>query len=430
MDVLTREPFYGPLHRCVQENPYLSVVVGDNHTDKAFFRHVDQIHLDEHITILKQDGAKCDLANIEELLQSQVDLPFPEGIPPWRIIVLPLEHECFIAFSFSHTIGDGMTGPSFHRAFLRACNDNSSDLVPAPRIINIPMRSLPAPFDTPDRLPISWSFLLSPFFALFLPAFAIKLLGLRTSASASNEDTWRGGKITYDPETSRSKVKVRKIDAATTRSVLRVIREHNSKFTAVFQQAIARALCKVPFETEITNFVAQTAVNMRGSIGTPNSEGGNYASGCYTVYPRQEHSPDFSVEDWALSCSTSERLAESASRLQDQAIGLLRYVPGIKKWTLGKLGKHRDSSFEVSNLGSFDVETSTHATITDVVFTQPGSVLSAALAFNVVSVKGGSLTYTVTWRMRGLGIAEDEEEAVVEGICQSIEKDLAQLAGH
>lgn len=423
--VQMRDSFYGALHFCIKENPFLSVVVNDMHTDKAFYRHVEEIDLDQHITILTQDEK-----SIEEVLQSHVDLPFPTGIPPWNIIVLPLEHECFIALSFSHTIGDGITGPSFHRTFLNACNNNSDDMMLTSRVVNIPMRPFPAPFDTPERLPISWSFLLAPFFALFLPAFAIKLLGLRTSASASNEGTWRGDRITYDPETSRSGVKVRKVDAATTRSALRVIRENNTKFTAVFQQAIARALCKVDFDDTVTNFVAQTAINMRGSIGISNSEGGNYASGCYTVYPRKTQSPDFSVEDWALSCSTSERLARSATRLQDQAIGLLRYVPSIKKWTLSKIGQCRDSSFEVSNIGIFDVADSTNATITELVFTQPGSVLSAALAFNVTSVKGGVLTYTVTWRRRGLGRAEDEEDALVEGICQSIEQDLAQLAEH
>ena len=124
----------------------------------------------------------------------------------------------------------------------------------------------------------------------------------------------------------------------------------------------------------------------------------------------------------------TKKLAECAVTLQDQAIGLLRYIPSIKKWTLGKIGSLRDSSYEVSNLLVFDGSgEGNQCRITNMVFAQPASPPSAPLVFNFVSVKGGSLMCAITWQEGALGIPLEKEKAFVDEICSSMRTDFENL---
>jgi hypothetical protein len=115
--------------------PSLSVVVQDMHTDAAFFECVPTINLEDHISIVgeidvnalaSKEGDDDEMTKIETLLPSILDRSWPVSQPPWRIVVLPLssskqqgreQTRCFIAFSFSHALGDGIIALAFHRTF-------------------------------------------------------------------------------------------------------------------------------------------------------------------------------------------------------------------------------------------------------------------------------------------------------------------------
>lgn len=238
-----------------------------------------------------------------------------------------------------------------------------------------------------------------------------------------------------------------------------------------------RALGKhITGDKAITNFVSQTAISMRASIGVPGEEWGNYASGCYgthsNVFGREVEAattkkglgllPD---QMWENASSLSKAMAESAVQLRDQPLGLLRYAPSVRKWIVGKVGGRRDCSYEVSNLTSFDggsgsghastnvkqqqeekkqneekgetVSCSTNyrnkssssscCRITKLVFAQPGGVVGAPLAFNLVSIRGGPLVGTITWGQGALGVPIETEDALVEGIRQSFLEDFAAI---
>lgn len=240
-----------------------------------------------------------------------------------------------------------------------------------------------------------------------------------------------------------------------------------------------RALSKHITETKaITNFVSQTAISMRASIGVPGEEWGNYASGCYGTHPNvgkeeavatTKEGPGLPDQMWENASSLSKAIAESAVQLQDQPLGLLRYAPSIRQWTLGKVGGRRDCSYEVSNLTSFDGgsghantkvkhqeeeettneegegtgagdgeavscsstssrnKSSCSCRITKMVFAQPGGVVSAPLAFNLVSVRGGPLVGTISWGQGALGVPVESEDALVEAIRQSFVEDFAAI---
>ncbi|KAF2272948.1 uncharacterized protein EI97DRAFT_445398 [Westerdykella ornata] len=440
IDVHSPRSFYSPLKSCIGKHPCLSVVVEDADKDKSSYHHVPRINLEEHIVILDGKAASEPLKEIEQALAANLDTPFPPKIPPWKIAVLPLPKGCLIAFCFSHTIGDGITGVAFHRTLLRAWRRTPSDNA-TPSTIQVPHRSLPPAFDTPANLPISWSYLLAPLISLFIPSFLAKALGLRPSASAISAGTWTGAHIPDSPTPPPSKILLRRVDAPILTSALHAARKHNVKLTGLFLHLAARALSSVlPADPNITDFVSQTAINMRKEVGISNEQGGNFASGCYIVHARQPSpsstSSPFTEDDWLAAQSATQNLALAASTLQDQPIGLLRYLSSMRKWMLGKLGQRRDCSFEVSNVGVFPGISDTDGEqsdggdfrIAEMVFAQPGQALGAPLAFNLASVKDGALVYSVTWRAGALEVGKGEEEGeFVRRVCEGIERGLAGL---
>jgi hypothetical protein len=295
-------------------------------------------------------------------------------------------------------------------------------------------QTLSAPFDTPETLPISLKFLLGPLVAVYLPKFIAGSLGLRAAASTVDSGTWTGSRIFEPVPGLSSRVKILKIEAPLVQKALQVSREHDAKLTATIHQFIIRALSKTLPNSDVTNFVSGTPVDMRASIGIPALTWGLYVSGYYEVHPRlpgaQAKESVLSDEMWTAASSMTKRLAECGTRLQDQAIGLLRYVPSIRSWMLGKIGHQRDSSYELSNLLAFDGgDVSDNCRISEMVFSQPGNCLSAPLVFNIISVKGGSLVCTISWQVGALGVPAEEEMRFVDEICSSLRADFEALRG-
>ncbi|KAH7127870.1 alcohol acetyltransferase [Dactylonectria estremocensis] len=426
VDLKTPQSFFHPLTRCILKIPFLNVVVGDKHTDGSFYQRISNINLNHHISIV-HDSADTDSAVIQKVLEIEVDKPFPSDVPAWRIVVLPLTSgRCFIAFSFSHTIGDGLSGPSFHQTFLEACNA-LPDVVP-PHIVETLPRPLPAPFDTPERLPISWSFLLAPLIAVLVPKVVAKLLGVQPTTSAVGKGSWTGSRISFDPDAMHSKMRVFEIKESLVRNAIAVSRKHGAKLTGTIHQLIVRALSQSLSDPKIINFISQTAINMRKSVGIPQDEMGEFASGCYVSHARSSAVGPLTEEEWAAAAESTRKFAASAVQLKDQPIGLLRYLPSIRKWTLSKQGEMRDCSYEVSNIGSVDGGADdADVKITKMIFTQPGHVAGAPLTFNIASIKGEGLMCTVTWNPGALEIAEGEGQ-FVDRVCASLQEGFNDLA--
>ena len=454
-DPTSAEAFIRLLRDCVRKHPFLSVVVTGADTEEPAYEAVPEHNLEDHIVVLTDEetplpSLETELEAFETVLPSMLDRPWPAHIPPWRIVVLPLStrasteacaphgvKRCFVAFAFSHTIGDGMVGPVFHRTFLDALRHDmmseTSEITPI--IVTDPDLTLPEPFDTPERLPVSWSFLLGPVLAVYLPKFVNNLLGLRAASNIIDSGTWTGAPMFHDPtrtQGSNSQVKMFALSSAALQSILQAARTHGSKLTAVLHQSIVRALAStLPESDRSKNFVSCTAVNMRSSVGLSSDTWGLYVSGHYEVHARplpvNGTVSTWSEQTWTDARSLTTALAECAGRLQDQAIGLLRYAPSIRAWTLGKIGQRRDASYEVSNLLAVhgDNGSGGGCSITRMLFAQPGNAGSAPLVFNFVSVREGELVCAVTWQAGALALEDkrSEDEFVAE-ICDRVRADL------
>uniref|UniRef100_A0A8H7K5J0 Alcohol acetyltransferase FCK4 n=1 Tax=Bionectria ochroleuca TaxID=29856 RepID=A0A8H7K5J0_BIOOC len=399
LNIATTETFYPALSQCVQQEPWLCVVVGGEHTEKAYFERVPTLDFKNHITVLgPSERDTDDLTLIQETLEADVDRPFTKGCPPWRVIIQPLEAEdqFFVVFSFSHTIGDGMTGPIFHRTFGRGLNETTAGTKLAEyQIAKSCTKPLPGPFDTPERLPVSWSFLLGPIFNEIFPKFILDLLGLKASITCNDEGTWTATPIFFDPKTYKSQVRVVEIEREVVERAVRATREHDAKLTDSDQHAQIR--------------------------GVPSDEMGEFASGCYSKTARSEAEGPLTPEEWANAKEITEQFALTASELKDQAIALLRYAPNIRQWMASKVGKPRDCSTELSNLGLIDADAAagSNVVIKKMVFTQPGHVAGPPFTVNTVTLKGGSLMITMTWQTGALGI-EGDEGAFIDEVCATL----------
>jgi hypothetical protein len=445
-DDFTKPQFFiGPLKYCIDKHAALTVIVRDSNTERAFYEHVPTINLNNHIQLVQDDAlgdkelALDETTKIEQHFLSIIKVPWSPTCPSWRVVILPLSasgssgrSRCLITFVFSHALGDGISGLAFHHTLLEAFRksiDGGKSILHA-----TPDRELSPAFDTSERLPISWSYLLAPLLGVLLPPWLGNILGLKASVASNNAGTWTGPPMFVNPnDPAATRIKLLEIGNADVSKALSVARKHGAKLTAVMHQLIIRALDKAVPDPNVTNWLSHTAVNMRPSVGTSDDEMGLFVTGCFHAHPRVSGSSLLSEEDWAAARLMTEKLAESATITHDQPIGLLRYVPSIRKWTVGKIGQQREGSYDISNLGAFsDVQRDSKSDrrrceLTKMVFSHSTSPIAEPLVFSAVSVKEGSLVFSVGWVPGGLGLPEACEDEFVEGICASVRESFRTL---
>jgi hypothetical protein len=447
-DDFTKPQFFiGPLKYCIDKHAALTVAVRDSHTEKAFYERVPTINLNNHIQVVEHDTlgdkelALDETTKIEEHFLSILRVPWSRSsdCPSWRVVILPLSasessgrSRCLITFVFSHALGDGISGLAFHHTLLEAFRksiDSGKSM-----LHTTPDQELSPAFDTPERLPISWGYLLAPLLGVLLPTWLGKILGLKASVASNDAGTWTGPPIFINPnDPAATRIKLFEIGNADVEKALSAARKHGAKLTAVMHQLIIRALDKAVPDPNVTNWLSHTAVNMRPAVGTSDDEMGLFVTGCFHPHPRVSGSSLLSEEDWAAARLMTEKLAESATVTHDQPIGLLRYVPSIRKWTMGKIGQQREGSYDISNLGAFsDVERDSKSEgrrceLTKMVFSHSTSPIAEPLVFSAVSVKGGSLVFSVGWVPGGLGLPEASEDEFVQRICASLRKSFKTL---
>jgi hypothetical protein len=436
LDFTSVRSFIGPLRHCVEQHAWLTAIVKDGHTDKPFFEGVTSINLENHIDMVDDVKVRDDSPeSMEKVLPRMADKPFPTSIPPWRIFVFPFQpptdlgvSQCLVGFAYSHSLGDGINGLAFHRTFLDALQkpDTAND-VESSTFIPKPGRTLPPPFDIPGRLPISWSYLLSPFADAVLPTSLVNLIGLKSSDTLVNANTWTGSPYFHNRETYKSQMRIVEIPGPAVSHAIRLARSHDAKLTAVIHHLILRGLDKaVTDDPAVTNFVSQTAISMRPAAGVPIDTPGFYLNAYSESHPRStctataNRPAPLSRDEWAAMSAMSHKIAEATMTVHDQPIGLLRFAPSMRRWLLDRLGRQRTESYEVSNLGAFDGQTEGSYRISKMVFGHSPAVSGCPVGFSVVSVRGGSLVLTVTWLPGALGMSVEDEASFVDAVCESI----------
>ena len=416
------------LRECIEQHPQLTAVVSYANTNSPYYAFCPRLDLNQHVKFLEQ-GDESEIRSIERHLPTILDEKWLPAIPAWKIVIIPFSKtRCFIGFSYSHSLGDGISGMIFHKTFLNALQTQniSDDLICTPS-----MKQINPAFDTAANLPISWSFLLAPLLGAYLPKSISSIFGFEASTASVTPGTWTAAPIFQTPEIStfRTGVQILSIDAKTVEKSLKLCRLHGAKLTGLIHQFILTALSQtITKPNTIDNFAVGTAIDMRKAAGISKDEMGMIVSGDFQLYPLQDISETRGFS-WALAKSITEQLAARASTLKDQPIGLLRYLSDMRSWTSSKLGHRRDCSYAVSNLINFQAAGPVkRCMVTEMVFCQPTDVTAAPLTLNIVSAANGPMNISVSWQFGALGMASNDNEVeFVRGLCRRIEASFSSL---
>ena len=107
----------------------------------------------------------------------------------------------------------------------------------------------------------------------------------------------------------------------------------------------------------------------------------------------------------------------------DIAIGALRYIPDFRSWLMDKIGKPRENSCGITNIGVFhQPDNLSPWTLSSVVFSQSCHVNGSAIQVCVVSSKDGPLNIVLSWQD---GVVDD---ALVREMAMYIERRLLELS--
>lgn len=440
----------------MQQHPILGAVIVDGSSEKPGLAVLETLDLSKHIDVRQFGTQWPEEQRIEKLLTEVSDEQFEsvDELPPWKVVLMALPSgdgataRLLVVFAYYHSHGDGKSGLAFHRSFVEGLHDAAQEPnKPVPRLCKTSSAGLPPPMEETGKLTLSWSYLLSPLLGAYLPSFLASMLGMRASAIAQDGRIWCGKDLSFDPSNFRTGLAMITIDHKTMHAALQRCRARQASFTGLLTHLIARSICStLGPEHSKKAFASQIVVDLRRLFNGAYSD--NTMMNCVSAYNETILAPSTSTdwtsptsEIWTAARHTTAEVAESASSLHNQPIGLLQYLNDFRSWTLGQIGKKRECSFEISNLVVFDpplpadeAERSSRPWVKGVqiektVFSQPANAAGACLNFNLVSTKNGPLVVTVTWQRGVLGVGDEEQEdEFVRKICELASEGVHELA--
>jgi hypothetical protein len=133
---------------------------------------------------------------------------------------------------------------------------------------------------------------------------------------------------------------------------------------------------------------------------------GLYVTSTFKTHTRPPQQSQGSEHAAAFNWDEAHRSAQNLqSFLKTQGknnwLGLMkRYMKDIPKFLDSRVGKSRELSFEISNLGVFDLQASNHSETVDIeqiVFSHTISAIDSAIQISVVTVKK-NLSIGVSWQ--------------------------------
>jgi hypothetical protein len=404
-------------------------------TETPEFATPTDLDLDKHLEVRNAEDNEnlVEEEYLEKLLARISDEKFEslDSSPPWKVVLTSLPCDkitgaarLLVLFTNYHSHGDGRSGLAFHNSFQQGLegyiSQDHEERGAVDTIIKSPTTPSLSPIEEGGRMTLSWSYLLSPLLGTYLPKSVVSFLGLRDSWLSSETDIWRGEKTRFDPENHSTGLVLITIECDIKEKLLQRCRANKTTFTGLLQHLIARSLTSHEGGGITSSaFLAGVAIDMRHLF--PDKYSAASMMNCVTGYNELIHSPSSPAEDWSTNPSsefwnacrkTSASLKLAASTLHNQPIGLLQYLKAFRPWTASLVGKERDMSFEISNLGSFKSpkERSSGIGMEKLVFSQPAKASGSLLDFNAVSVEGGSLVVSVTWQRGVLGVGGGREE--------------------
>src|SRR5579862_1078402 len=174
--------------------------------------------------------------------------------------------------------------------------------------------------------------------------------------------------------------------------------------TALIIVLVANVLAEV--YPEYSHFASGSAMSFRRFTGTPKTAIVNYVSSFSNRFSSSRESGylDCSAFSWDAVRACHGEIKAATATAKDQKVAMLKFANDYPSYFRKQIGKKREFSFEVSNVGLYDCENSI-APIKRITFSQSSNVIGPPYVFSIATVKGGDMALALTWQE---GIVEPE----------------------
>jgi hypothetical protein len=402
----------------IAEHPVLSAIPAADDTQRPYFVRLPQIDLDQVVTSHQrqttsgtEDGEPVPDHDLQVLIEEQHNAGFSAPNAYWRLCILSdgdSERKFTAVYVFHHALGDGGSGKAFHQGFLRALNTAEERETKA--LIQSPNLPLLPNIESLHSMPLS-------FFFLTKKIFQAKIYSRR------DPGLWTAGPI---QKPTKTRIRLLPFSKSVVTSLRDRCRKEQTTITAVLQTVIARSLfAHIP--AAYSSLACTGALSCRRWLPDVISDDvmGVFVQDFEETYTRSATSPDsFPWEEARRSRQTIEAALKREGK--DAGPNLLKFVNDYQQeLCLSKLGRDRDKSFEVSNIGAVRSESDPKKpAIKGMVFSQCASVIGNALGFSVITGGDGCCVVSISWQE---GVVE---ESLAEAAIASVGDELRLLAGH
>ncbi|CUS10137.1 unnamed protein product [Tuber aestivum] len=418
--LLTKPRIFSALKALINLHPPLAVTILGENTSEPRFARLKSIDLEEVVQTILLPGEDT-AAELDTVLSEQHSQGFELGrVPGWKCLILRnYEDEVgdvasgavggggngrvWISFIYHHSIADGVSGLALHRSLLSALSRPHKNPTFAGRYVVHPQRkAYPSSLESLIPLPLSLPRIVSEVWSkVYFPPPPPPTL--YTGSPTPTCPT---------PATTRTIYKSLHFAAKTLKVLLSVSRRENTTITSLLTAIIATATFQA-IPGKFDKLTSSTPINLRRYVPTEKIQ--EAAIGAYVASLQSEFSRSPPTPSNLFSIAR-EHTAQINDRLDagtaDLNVGMLRWVSDFFAFFKGKLGRQREDSFAVSNVGAWDGE----AGVDRVVFSQSGGVVGPAMEWCVVGVRGGGLVLGCT------GCEGAVEARVLERVLEGVRK--------
>jgi hypothetical protein len=401
----------------------LGISISGETTGSPSWVRLDKIDLEEVVRFQ-------DMKERTNFIEDMHQLPFDRmgELPLWRVIVVGCdpnkdqlgfdEYVFEIGFFYHHAIGDGKSGGAFHMGFLDAMNA-LADAGPA---ISSPVDKVVKPAEL-SLLPSIEETRAWPLSIPFVAGQVLKEFVLPRSHSL-----WTGPPVQFSPEhLPKTRLLTLFFGSDTVARLSRLCRRNGVTMTPLLSIVIARLLASrhpIPGDLDAT-----VAISLRRFSGVDNRQVVNHVASVTVPFSTSSKSGFLSSTssnplDWGVVRSCKKIIDAKAMSPANQDTLLLRFLNDYRGWFKKRVGKRREASFEVSNIGVIDggMASGGTARFRRIIFSQSASVTGSPYCFCIATAKGGDMAIALSWQF---GILDDK---TAREVLLALEVEIQKLA--
>ncbi|KAF1997062.1 hypothetical protein P154DRAFT_298047 [Amniculicola lignicola CBS 123094] len=448
---------YAAVAKVISAHPILSAIALSEDTNDAHYARLPSVDLKTSVRFVERKSSipGDGVADIEldAILEDEHNRDFKFEtipIPNWRLIVLsePGSSKNFTAaFIFHHALGDGKSGLNFHRTLLSALQSLPSTLEDVETIVQSLDTPLLPPLEQLHPLPLGIFYIFQQLWNDFWPT--------------TTPTRWTGRDLCIPSSSTPYIAKFRHIalSKATTSTLLTLSRKNKTTLQGTLETLLAATIILNLEEGKYDRLSVVGAISLRPLLLPPpgsstTQEEIQNGMGVYvSKYSYEHHYPSslplatssssnatptpqpkaIDLFSWDEARKVREAITlELEKKGRNTATGLLRWVSDIPKFFREKVGKVREDSFELSNIGVFSAlpgkaegENVVEGTweVGRVVFSQSASVMGQPIQCCVASGGDGCAVVGFSWFEEVVNVGGGERliERVVESFEESIE---------